>query len=96
MEADEVNCFMDIFKETHNNARVEECGLFLHEDMPYVGGSPDRIITCDCCGSSCLEVKCPFSIRHKTPTDPEVNIQFLKRSDGIVSLLTNHKYFTQC
>ncbi|WAR16118.1 LOW QUALITY PROTEIN: hypothetical protein MAR_030712 [Mya arenaria] len=32
---------------------------------PHVAASPDGINTCDCCGRSCVEVKCPYSLRDK-------------------------------
>ena len=77
MEADAVNTFEEVFKERHQNVKVQQCGLFLSKNHPFIGGSPDRIIECSCCGKSCLEVKCPFSIRHTTPTDPNIKLHFL-------------------
>ena len=96
MEAEAVSSFETMLKETHKNVSAAECGIYLCEDMPFVGGSPDRIITCDCCGTSCLEVKCPYSISHTSPTDPEINLPYLKRKDDLLNLNKNHKYFTQC
>ena len=96
MEADAVNAFEEVFKERHQNVKVQQCGLFLSKNHPFIGGSPDRIIECSYCGMSCLEVKCPFSIRHKTPTDPNIKFEFLKNDNGALSLKQNHKYFAQC
>ena len=96
MESDAANCFEEIFKKSHRNVVTKECGLFLCEEIPFVGGSPDRIIECDCCGQSCLEIKCPFSIRHLSPDSPEANLPYIKRKNNILTLSTNHKYHTQC
>ena len=51
----------------HQGFTVAESGLFVHPDMPFIGASPDRIISCDCCGKGILEVKCPFCIKDKLP-----------------------------
>ena len=31
-------------------------------------------------------MKCPFSIRHTTPTDPNIKLEFLKNDNGTLSL----------
>ena len=67
------------------------------KDVPFVGACPDRIILCDCFGESCLEVKCPFSISHTSPTDPNVRLPYLMlNEDSTVMLNRKHKYSTQC
>ncbi len=71
MESEAVETFTKLFKESHKNVAVEECGVFLCRELPLVGGSPDRIVSCDCFGKSCLEVKCPISINHLSPMDTE-------------------------
>ena len=46
--------------DNHQNITYKKCGLFLHSAKPYLGASPDGIITCSCCDSpALLEVKCP-------------------------------------
>ena len=97
MEAEAVAAFFSIYSKEHKNAKILDCGLFLCKDVPFVGASPDRIIVCDCCGESCLEVKCPFSISHTSPTDPNVHLPYLMlNEDSTVMLNRKHKYFTQC
>ena len=44
----------------HTNLQVAECGLFINPQWPFVGASPDGIITCNCCSKGVLEIKCPF------------------------------------
>lgn len=46
----------------HRNLRVEDCGLLILAEHPCIGASPDGIVTCDCCASRVLEVKCPLSL----------------------------------
>eukprot|EP00112_Aurelia_sp_Birch-Aquarium-sp1_P020530 Seg5310.4 transcript_id=Seg5310.4/GoldUCD/mRNA.D3Y31 product="hypothetical protein" protein_id=Seg5310.4/GoldUCD/D3Y31 len=97
MEEEAVQTFYIMYARQHSNAKIVKCGIFLCRDMPFVGGSPDRIILCDCCGKLCLEVKCPFSIAHTTPTDQNINLPYLKR-DAQSNLMLNrsHRYYTQC
>ncbi len=51
----------------HKNIHVRQCGLFVHPKFPFMGSSPDGIVTCDCCGTGVLEIKCPASIAHLDP-----------------------------
>ena len=97
MESDRLQAFKEAFCKTHIDVTITDCGLCICKEIPYVGGSPDRIVQCSCCGISCLEVKCPFSINHTSPTDENVKLPFLKKDkDGKLELNRNHKYYTQC
>ena len=64
MEINAVNKFCEIFSNSHKNAQLVECGLFLDKMHPYIGASPDRMVTCDCCPKACVEVKCPYSMNY--------------------------------
>lgn len=46
----------------HDNLCIQECGLFVLQDKPFIGASPDGVVTCACCPPRLLEVKCPKSI----------------------------------
>ena len=96
MESEAVHAFVTKFKEEHRNVTVRECGIFLCKDAPFVGGSPDRLIDCQCCGKSCLEIKCPFSIRDKSPLDSDAKLPYLKKNNEVIMLNVNHAYYTQC
>ena len=97
MEAEAVSCFTEVYKIHHKAVVIKECGLSICKDICFVGASPDRIINCSCCGLRLLEVKCPFSICHLSPSDPDAKLPFLNiADDGKYSLKRNHQYFTQC
>ena len=96
MEEGAVNCFKQIFSETHNNLKIFECGLYLSNEAPFIGGSPNRIVACDFCGKSCLEVKCPYSLRHITPVDDSLSLLYLKKKNGKHKVNQQHSYFTRC
>ncbi len=61
-----------------------------------MGASPDGLITCDCCGTGCLEVKCPFSVREDLPNIPGV-VSYLEKlpEDDKLHLKQDHTYFFQ-
>jgi len=97
MEMHAVNKFEEVFTKQHKDLKLIECGLFLQKAFPFIGGSPDRIVSCSCCERSCLEVKCPISINYTTPQDPNIKLSYLvKDKNNKVSLNRKHKYYTQC
>ena len=91
-----VNEFFNFFSKHHKHAKLSDCGLFLDVASPFIGASPDRIISCDCCPDACLEVKCPYSINFKSPRDPDAKLSYLIYKDNEFYLNRNHKYSTQC
>lgn len=76
----------------HENLRCKPSGLVVNPRYPHLGASPDGVISCSCCGTWILEIKCPYSGRHSHPDvlcgDPK---SFLN-SQG---LIRTHKYYTQ-
>ena len=52
-------------KQQHQSLSVKESGLILDPMYPFVGASPDGVITCTCCGTGVLEIKCPYSCKNK-------------------------------
>ena len=96
MELHASNAFFEIFKCSHKKPRLCNCGLFLDGKQPFICASPDGIVECACHGRACPKTKCPFSISHKSPTDPNVKLPFLKMINNEQKLNQNHKYYTQC
>jgi hypothetical protein len=79
-------------KHQHQDVKVAKCGLFLDKLNPTIGSSPDGIVRCTCCPDSCLEIKCPFSMRNTSPSNDNVKLPFLNGK----LLKTTHQYYTQC
>ena len=52
-----------------------------------------RLMSCSCCGKTCIETKCPYSINY-TETNKN-NLEYLYKDGDAVKLKQNHKYFTQ-
>ena len=82
MESEAVPSFTNHISNNHEGVRVKQCGIILDKSLPYIGSSPDGIVSCSCCEEkSCLEVKCPFSINFLSPTSPEAKLPYLIRED---------------
>ena len=91
------NHFLETFKRSHKMVCLTECGLFLEKKNPFIGASPDRIVSCKCHAHACLEIKCPYSISHLSPKDPSVKLDYIEHSvNGTITLKRSHKYYTQC
>ena len=91
MEQHASNAFFEIFKCSHKKPRLCNCGLFFDGEQPFIGVSPDGIVECACHDRACLEIKCPFLISRKSPTDPDVKPPFLEIIHNEQKLNQNHK-----
>ena len=65
--------------------------MFLNEQYPRFGASPDGLITCKCCGDGCLEVKCPSSAEGGKP----INMPYLEMEGDEIRLSRKHKHYYQ-
>ena len=50
-------------ERSHKEFHFCKIGLMLNSQWPFLGASPDGLISCKCCGQGILEVKCPYSCR---------------------------------
>lgn len=83
-------------QQHHNNFSITICGLVVHVDYPFMGASPDGIISCTCCGKGVLEIKCPYSCHNKTFLERmNESSFFLEEHDGKFSLNESHAYYYQ-
>ena len=84
-------------KIKHVDFHCEESGLSISLSHPYLGASPDGLVTCKCCGSGILEIKCPWVARDKLINEyvlqPESCLEFDEHSKII--LKKNHIYMKQ-
>ena len=83
-------------RKSHKKLRCRECGVYISTNFPYISGSPDRILTCTCCGTIPLEVKNPEKAKHMSLTEYlTLPSCCLRNIDGLVSLNRNHDYYFQ-
>jgi hypothetical protein len=78
----------------HQNMKISKCGLFVMPASIYVAASPDRLVSCDCCGEGLLEMKCPYSIAGQNFKDG-VTLDYLSKIDGTYQLKQTHPYYSQ-
>lgn len=77
---------------SHVNLSIQRVGLFVDEDEPYLGATPDGLVTCDCCEDHLVEIKCPFAYRNWDIDSIPKHKFFL---DHQKTLRENHVYFDQ-
>ena len=71
----------------HVNFNCFCSGLLISEHCNFIAATPDGVISCDCCGSGILEIKCPFVTKDDHPD----MAQFLENG----SLPKDHQYYYQ-
>ena len=69
--------------------------MLVDNERPFLGASPDGIISCVCCGKGVLEVKCPFSIKEGLPYNLDKAEFFMTRQDYRWTLKRDHAYHYQ-
>lgn len=86
-------------KSNHKHFECYETGLKLHSEKVMLGASVDGMVKCSCCGSRCLEIKCPFSHREKTMEEyvqqPDSCLKHSSSSITKYILKPGHQYYTQ-
>lgn len=78
--------------------RVDDCGLFIHQEKNWIAASPDGIIKEAATGKALglLEVKCPYKHRNRTVREACNDKDFCLEVDGdSYTLKKDHAYFTQ-
>ena len=75
--------------EKVNSVKVENCGIFVSPSMPFLGASPDGIVS----DSLIVEVKCPFVAKDKEITP--LTVPYLKAVGSGLELPCNHNYYYQ-
>ncbi|XP_048734036.1 uncharacterized protein LOC125650107 isoform X2 [Ostrea edulis] len=81
-------------KGNHLNFKCQLSGFVIDPTHPFLGVSPDGMISCDCCGKGVLEIKCPYKHR-------DISVEEAAQKDGdfcldkSLQLKTSHRYFTQ-
>ena len=49
--------FIEEHKKSHENVVMHNTGFFINPSVPFLGASPDGLVSCDCCGVNVIEVK---------------------------------------
>ena len=88
--------FVTAMCSVHDDATFIDNGRYMDPDYPFLGASPDGIVTYKCCGEACLEVKCPYNCKDKVLTDKHSK-HFCMKDDPTLPesqrLKRNHAYY---
>ena len=80
----------------HHKFDVANSGLVINKSWPYLGASPDGMVSCDCCGAGVLEIKCPYVHRGETIAAACEDGNFcLEMHNGNPRLKVGHPYYCQ-
>ena len=81
--------------------QVSQTGIFINTEQPWLAATPDGVVHDPSESASChnglLEIKCPYSARHKSLTDAckELNRFCCTILNDKVTLKTTHNYYYQ-
>ena len=56
-------------EKNHVDFEILPAGLLVSTKYPFLGATPDGLLSCSCCGTGLLEVKCPHKYRDSDPHD---------------------------
>ena len=88
--------FLALESQKHTNLKVEQCGLFVKSDRPYIAGNPDGTVSYNCCPTAVLEIKYPFTLLDKSVKDGWKHLDYLNMNDKqILELNQKHPYYIQ-
>ena len=82
-EADTLEAYKQHYSAIHTNLAIQNAGLCLSMERPYMGASPDGFVTCDCCGKGCIEVKCPNCHKEGIPDNEDKNFYMKRNEEGM-------------
>ena len=91
-----IHQFEEQMKPFHDEMTVQASGLMINTKYPHLGATPDAVVSCNCCGTFVLEVKCPHCSKDKKLCDIDNKSFCLEKiEDGRLRLKRNHAYFYQ-
>ncbi|KAL4091408.1 hypothetical protein QTP88_026104 [Uroleucon formosanum] len=75
--------------------KISECGLFIDAKIPFLGATPDGLISND----TLVEIKCPLSAANLTPEEGirqrKITLWKINKNKEIIGINTHHKYYYQ-
>ena len=88
MYVDHMNSLIEKGESEYTAVKVRQTGLFIHENMPWLGASPDGLVLGTTASGKqekfLLEIKCPFSKKFYSPAVPEY---YMCQIQGIMALM---------
>ena len=82
--------------ESTRKVHVEQCGIYISHQLPFLGATPDGIIYGKDGCIHIAEVKCPFKHRESSIEEACKDPSFcLEKKDGKILLKRSHNYYYQ-
>lgn len=96
-ECDARQAFASSEVSKHVSGKMCESGVVVPKGHPYLGASPDNVLSCKCCGKVTVEYKCPYLLKTKKMSVQEGHkfLDFLVNKEGKLQINQKHKYYTQ-
>ena len=91
-EARALQRYCEVSQTTHTNFKCKDSGFTINMNMPYMGASPDSVVSCNCCGIGVVEVKCPFCLRKSVLSDMADSLVVI---GGKLQLSKKHAHYYQ-
>ena len=67
----------------HRNLVLQTPGLYISHSAPFLGATPDRIRSCDCCKSCLVEIKCKYAKKNLLPHVAASDMLFKSESGNL-------------
>ena len=87
--------YIDMMSHQHNTFECHPAGLMVCIEHSHLGASPDGLVTCVCCGSGLVEIKCPYKYREEHPHQVIDSSFCLSEVEGAMKLNHCHDYYIQ-
>ena len=89
--------YCNVAGKEHEKFSLANSGLVISRTYPYIGASPDGLVSCSCCGHGVVEIKCPFSHRGQSVVSAATDDKFCLHVDdqGKLELKRGHRYYYQ-
>ena len=81
--------------KVHINFEIANTGLIIEPLYPFMGASPDAVVSCTCCGHGVLEVKCPFTCTDKDFLSVAMTTPMQEDDNEELKLKIDHAYYYQ-
>ena len=77
-------------QQQHPGVPVDQTGLHMDPDRPFLAASPDGLVHCPECGPGLLEVKCSYKYRDLEAQEATLQKGYhFQKQDNVISLLEN-------
>ena len=91
-ENEAIEAYVNKYKRVHTNLRYIQMGLRLYDKIPYIAGSVDELLTCNCHEPMVIEVKCPYSLKDGSIFRDGGKLPYLTNN---LELKTTQQHYTQ-